>query len=130
MPCDCPENRPRPNSPAECAYLVHSGGPPHGLYRLVDQAIPADVELVHGRPMVHPDGSLEFTGPPPAIPGYWQEGLRLYPAWPPCTLRMLRVQVVNGVLGIAGICGNPEAGQFSLEITTDNCRNCPTRRSP
>jgi hypothetical protein len=97
------------------------------FYRLVEHAIP-DVEMVHGRPTVHPDGSLEFPGPPPAIPGYRSEGSRLYPAWPPCTLRMLRVQVVGGVLSIAGLCGNPEAEQFSREVTPDSCQSCPVRR--
>jgi len=127
MPCDCPEDQPRPNSPAGCAYLAHSGGPLCGLYRLVEQAIPADAQLVHGRPTVHPDGSLEFPGPPPALSGYRREGSRLHPAWPPCALRMLKVQVVDGVLTIEGVCGNPEAGQFSLEVALEHCRNCPTR---
>ncbi len=112
-----------------CNYLVYSGGPLTSFYRLVEQAIP-DVELVHGRPTVHPDGSLEFPGPPPALPGYRQQGPRLYPAWPPCALRMLRVQVVDGVLSIAGICGNPAAESFSREIAGDRCRKCPTRQDP
>ena len=129
MPCDCPENRPRPNSPARCAYLAHSGGPLHGLYRLVEQAIPADVELAHGRPIVHPDGSLEFTGPPPALPGYRQRGSRLFPAWPPCTLRILKVQITDGLLSIEGVCGNAEAEQFSREVTLDQCEKCLARRS-
>ena len=38
------------------------------FYRLVEHALP-DVEMAHGRPKVHADGSLEFAGPPPAIPG-------------------------------------------------------------
>jgi hypothetical protein len=126
MPCDCPEDRPRSSSPARCSYLAYSGGPLPSFYCLVEQGIP-DVEMVHGRPTVHPDGSLEFVGPPPALPGYRQEGSRLYPAWPPCTVRMLRVEVIDGVLYIAGICGNPEAGQFSLEVTVDQCRNCLAR---
>ena len=41
---------------------------------------------------------------------------------------MLRVQVVDGVLNIAGLCGNPEAGQFSLEVTPEHCQNCHARR--
>ena len=86
----------RPNPAGGCNYLCCSGGPPAGIYRLVEAAIP-DVEMVHGRPTVHPDGSLEFAGTPPTIPGYRQEGLRLYPAWPPCRMRMLRVQVIEGV---------------------------------
>ena len=95
----------------------------------MEHAIP-DVEMAHGRPTVHPDGSLEFPGPPPAIPGYRPEGSRLYPAWPPCTLRMLRVQVVDGVLDIAGICGGPVAAPFSLEVTLDQCSKCATRQLP
>ena len=67
--------------------------------------------------------------PPPAIPGYRPEGSRLCPAWRPCALRMLRVQVIDGVLGIAGLCGNPQAEQFSLEIAPDPCQSCPVRRS-
>jgi hypothetical protein len=128
MPCDCPEDQPRPKPAGGCNYLTYSGGPVASFYRLVEQAIP-DVDLVHGRPTVHPDGSLEFATPPPALSGYRQEGSRLYPAWPPCPLRMLRVQVVDGVLNIAGLCGNPGAEQFSRELTLDNCRSCPVRRS-
>ena len=85
MPCNCPDDKSAPPVPRSgCAYLVHSGGPASNLYSLVEHAIP-DVEMAHGRPKVHPDGSLEFPGPPPAIPGYRLEGSRLYPAWPPCT---------------------------------------------
>ena len=128
MPCNCPEEPPRPNSPTGCAYLAHSDGRLHGIYRLVEQAIPAGVPLVHGRPIVHGDGSLEFPSPPPAITGYRQEGSRLYPAWPPCALRMLRVQVIDGVLGVAGICGNAEAGPFTSEVTVNECQECRVRR--
>jgi hypothetical protein len=129
MPCNCPDDKSVPPVPQSlCAHLVHSGGPMSNLYRLVEHAIP-DMEMVHGRPKVHPDGSLEFPGPPPTIPGYRPEGARLYPAWPPCTLRMLRVQVVGGVLCIAGLCGNPEAEQFSLEVAPDQCHKCPARRA-
>ena len=124
-----PRRQERSACPAKrCAYLVHSGGPASNLYSLVEHAIP-DVEMDHGRPKVHPDGSLEFPGPPPAIPGYRLEGSRLYPAWPLCTLRMLRVQVVGGVLDIAGICGNPAAEHFSREAALDQCRTCPVRQS-
>jgi len=97
------------------------------FYRLVEHAIP-DVEMVHGRPTVHPDGSLEFPGPPPAIPGYRSEGSRLYPTWLPCTLRMLKVHVVDGTLEIAGLCGTPQAERFSLEVSPDQCQSCPVRR--
>jgi hypothetical protein len=128
MPCDCPEDQPRPKPAGGCNYLIYSGGPVAAFYRLVEQAIP-DVELVHGRPTVHPDGSLEFASPPPALSGYRQEGSRLCPAWPPCSLRMLRVQVVDGVLSVAGLCGNPGAEQFSRELALDDCRSCPIRRS-
>ena len=127
MPCDCPEEQPRPIPQGGCNYLVHSGGPLSNLYRLVEHIIP-DVEMTHGRPTVHSDGSLEFPGPAPAIPGYRPEGSRLYPTWPTCTLRMLRVQVVDRLLNIAGLCGNPEAGQFSLEVTPEHCQNCHARR--
>ena len=125
MPCDCPEERPRPAPTGGCNYLAYSGGPLSSFYRLVEQAIP-NVEIIHGRPTVHADGSLEFVGLPPVLPGYRQQGPRLYPAWPPCTLRMLRVQVVDGVLGIAGICGSPEAESFSREVALDQCRECRT----
>jgi len=97
------------------------------FYRLVEHAIP-DVAMAHGRPIVHPDGSLEFPGPPPELAGYRREGLRLHPVWPPCTLRMLKVQVVNGVLSIAGLCGTPGAERFSREVTLEQCRSCPVRR--
>jgi len=128
MPCGCPDDQPRRPTPSgSCNYLVYSGGPLESFYRLVDHAIP-DVEMAHGRPIVHPDGSLEFNGPPPTIPGYRPEGSRLYPIWPPCPLRMLRVQVVDGVLGIAGICGSPAAGQFSLEVAPEQCQKCPACR--
>jgi len=96
------------------------------FYRLVEHAIP-DVELPHGRPTVQPDGSLEFPGPPPAIPCYLPKGSRLSPAWPPCTLRMLRVQVLDGVLNVVGICGSPKAERFSHEVTLDQCQTCPVR---
>jgi hypothetical protein len=126
MPCDCPEDRPtRPVG--GCNYLLYSGGSLPAFYRLVEHAIP-DVEMAHARPTVHPDGSLEFAASPPAIPGYRQEGPRLYPNLQPCLLRMLRVQVVNGILDIAGICGNPEAGHFSGEVTPEQCQRCPVRQ--
>lgn len=128
MPCDCPEDQPRPTPAGGCNYLVYSGGPWSSFCRLVEQAIP-DVEMINGRPTVHHDGSLEFPGSSPALPGYRQQGPRLYPAWPPCTLRMLRVQVVDSMLNIAGICGRPEAEHFTHEATPDQCRNCPARQS-
>lgn len=128
MPCDCPEDQPRPMPTGGCNYLVYSGGPWTSFYRLVEQAIP-DVEMAHGRPTVHPDGSLRFPGTPPVIPGYRAEGLRLCPAWPSCALRMLKVQVIDGVLSIVGICGNPEAGQFNQEATPDQCQDCPARQA-
>jgi len=128
MPCDCPDERPRPMPTGGCNYLVYSGGPLSSFYRLVEQAIP-DVELAHGRPTVHPDGSLEFPGPSPTLAGYRQEGPRLCPAWSPCTMRTLRVEVVDGVLNITGVCGNPAAEHFSHEATPNQCRNCPARRS-
>lgn len=127
-PCNCPEDQPRPVAAGGCNYLTYSGGPLGSFYRLVEQAIP-DVELIHGRPTVHPDGSLEFSGPPPALSGYRQDGSRLYPAWPHCLLRMLRVQVIDGVLGVAGLCGNPDAEPFSGEAALEQCQNCPVRRS-
>jgi hypothetical protein len=82
----------------------------------MEQAIPPDVELTHSRATVHTDGSLEFTGPPPALSRNRHEGSRLYPAWPPCVLRMLRVQVFDGLLSVEGICGSPEAGQFTRTV--------------
>jgi hypothetical protein len=128
MPCNCPDDRPRTIPPAACAYLAPSGGPPHSLYRLVEQAIPADAELVHGRPRVHSDGSLEFTGIPPALSGYRQEGSLLHPAWPPCTLRILKVQITDGLLNIEGICGNAEAEPFSSEVAVEQCQKCLARQ--
>ncbi len=128
MPCDCPEDEPRPTPTGGCNYLVYSGGPLERFYRLVEQAIP-DVKLAHGRPTVHPDGSLEFSGPPPTLAGYRQEGQRLYAAWLPCALRMLRVQVIDGVLGIAGLCGTPEAEHFDQEVAPNQCQDCPVRRA-
>jgi hypothetical protein len=129
MPCDCCEDQPRPIPAGGCNYLVYSGGPPASFYRLVEQAIP-DVEMAHGRPTGHPDGSLEFRGPPPALVGYRPEGQRLYPAWPPCTSRILRVEVMDGTLGIAGNCGSPEAEQFSRDVTVEQCQDCPVCRRP
>lgn len=129
MPCDCPDDQPRRPTPSgSCNYLLYSGGPPASFYRLVEQAIP-DVEMAHGRPVVHPDGSLEFTGPPPALTGYRPVGRRFVPDWPPCTLRMLRVQVVDGTLSIAGICGGPTAAPFSLEVMPAQCQDCPARQA-
>ena len=126
MPCDCPEEQLHPTPTGGCNYLVYSGGPMSSFYRLVEQAIP-DVELVHGRPTIHPDGTLEFSGPPPALAGYRQEGQRLVPAWPPCALRMLRVQVANSELAIDGICGNPAVEHFGQTTTLDQCQKCPAR---
>jgi len=128
-PCNCPDQSDvRPVAVGGCNYVAYSGNSPVGLYRLVEQAIP-DAEMAHGRPVVHSDGSLEFPGTPPAIPNYRQDGTRLYPTWPPCRGRMLRVQVVDGVLGIAGICGNLAAEQFSLEVRPDACQSCATRQA-
>ena len=128
QPCGCPEDQSRPLPTGGCNYLIYSGGPTVSFYRLVEHAIP-NVEMTHGRPTVHPDGSLEFAGPPPALVGYRQEGPRLRPAWPSCTLRMLRVQVLEGVLSIAGICGSPGARHFSHEVALDQCQHCSTRLS-
>jgi len=129
MPCDCPDDQPGRAVPTGgCNYIVCTGGSSDGLYRLVEQAIP-DVELAHGRPIIFSDGSLEFPESPPTLPGYRTEGRRLYPVWSPCPHRMLRVQVIDKTLQIAGICGNPEAGQFGEEATPDQCQNCPTRQA-
>lgn len=129
MPCsDCPDAQSRPSTPAGCNYLAYSGGPLHSLYRLLDQAIPANVELIHGRPTVHLDGSLDFAGDPPILAGYGREGSRLYPVWPPCTLRLLAVQVVDRTLTVKGVCASPDAEHFSLEVTVDQCQNCPISR--
>ena len=77
MPCNCPDDKIAPPLPQSgCAYLVHSGGPVSNLYRLVEHAIP-DVEMAHGRPTVHADGSLEFPGPPARHP--WLPAGRLSP---------------------------------------------------
>ncbi len=127
MPCDCPDELPRPLPNGGCNYLVYSGGPLSSFYRLVGEAIP-DVELAHGRPTICPDGSLEFAGLPPGLTGYRQEGQRLYPDWPPCSLRMLRVQVVNRVLTIEGICGGSDAEHFTREVGAAHCQTCPVRR--
>lgn len=128
MPCNCPDDRPaRPNPVGGCNYLCYSGGSAAGIYALVGEALP-DVEMTHGRPVVHLDGSLEFPGPPPEILGYRQQGNRLYPAWPPCALRMLRIQVIDGVLIIAGVCGSPRAEQFGQETKPDDCGICPSRQ--
>ena len=128
MPCHCPDDRP-PAPVAGCNYLVYSGGPLAGFYRLIEQAIP-DVEMAHGRPTVHADGSLEFAGAPPAIVGYRQEGSRLCPAWPPCTLRMLKIHVTGGLLNIVGICGDPKSERFCLEIEGNQCQICDARQIP
>lgn len=127
MGCKCPDDVSLPRG--SCNYLVYSGGPVERFYRLVAQVIPEDAELTHGLPVVHDDGSLEFPGTAPTIAGYRLEGSRLHPVWPPCVLRMLRVQVVDGVLNIAGICGNPATRQFSLEVVPDPCQKCTSRRA-
>jgi hypothetical protein len=123
MGCECPDDVPLPQG--SCNYLIHSGGSIERLYRLVGHIIPNDAELTHGRPIVHDDGSLEFPGDPPELTGYRREGSHLYPAWPPCTLRMLQVQVAYAVLHIAGICGNPRMDDFGFEVSLDQCRKCP-----
>jgi hypothetical protein len=128
MPCDCPEDQPRPVPTGGCNYLVYSGGPMASFYRLVEHAMP-NAEMAHGRPTVHPDGSLEFPGSPLVIPGYRPEGSRLVPAWSLCALRMLRVQVIDGVLRIAGICGGPAAAPFTQEVTPERCQACPARQA-
>lgn len=129
MSCsDCPDAQPRPSAPVGCNYLAYSGGPLHSLYRLLDQAIPVNVGLLHGRPTIYPDGSLEFTGIPPILAGYRREGSRLYPVWPPCMMRMLKVQVVDGLLTVTGICANAESERFSLEVAVDQCQTCKVRQ--
>jgi len=70
LPCNCPEDQWRPASSGGCDYL-YSGGPLSSFYRFMEQAIPPDVELTHSRPTVHPNGSLEFGGAPPALSRYW-----------------------------------------------------------
>jgi len=127
MPCDCPEDQPQPIPQGGCNYLIYSGGPMANFYRLVEHAMP-DVEMSHGRPNVHPDGSLEFPDTPPALSGYRAEGSRRLPIWPSCALRMLRVQVIDSTLHVDGICGGPTAAPFSLEITPDQCQGCPARQ--
>lgn len=125
MGCGCPEPGPLPNG---CNYIIYSGGPIENVYRLVGQAIPADAELTHGRPTVHADGSLEFTGDPPILPGYRREGSRLHPLWPACTLRMLGIQIIDQSLTVKGVCGCPKSEHLGLEITVDQCQNCPNAR--
>ena len=78
MPCDCPEDQPRPTPAGGCNYLVYSGGPLASFYRLVEHAIP-DVEMAHGRPTVHPDGSLEFPGLRPPSPDTGRKALASTP---------------------------------------------------
>ena len=124
MPCNCSDDRPGSSSPTGCAYLAYSGGPLDSIYCLVEQAIPPDAKLIHGRPMVFPDGSLEFPGPPPPLSGYRENGSRLYPVWPPCALRILKVEVIEGLLRVEGVCGKPDAAQFSREVTVARCCEC------
>jgi len=125
MPCDCPEDRLVPTG--DHNYLVCANGSLANFYRLVEQAIP-DIEMTHGRPTAHPDGSLDFPDTPPAIPGYRQDGFRLYPTWPPCKMRILRIQVVDKTLQITSLCGNPGTEQFG-QVVIDQCQNCHARPS-
>jgi hypothetical protein len=125
MGCGCPESGPMPSG---CNYVIYSGGPLQNVYRLVGHAIPADANLTHGHPTVHSDGALEFAGDPPILSGYRQEGPRLYPVWPPCTLRMLGIQVIDQSLTVKGVCGCPEAEHLGLEVTVDQCQNCSNAR--
>jgi hypothetical protein len=127
MGCGCPEPAPVPNG---CNYIIYSGGPIENVYRLVEHAIPADAELTHGRPTVCTDGSLEFAGDPPILSGYRREGLRLCPIWPPCALRMLKVQVLDNQLAVDGMCGNPKTEHFGHEVTLEQCQECSVRQSP
>jgi hypothetical protein len=126
MDCGCPDPDPVPSG---CNYIACSGGPIQTVYRLVEQAIPADADLVHGRPQVHEDGSLEFAHKPPMLSGYQRKGLRLVPVWPPCRLRMLKVECVDKALTIEGICGNPEGEHLGRLVTLDQCRKCSKRQA-
>ena len=126
MDCGCPE--PGPVS-SGCNYVIYSGGPIENVYRLVEHAIPADTNMIHGRPQVHPDGSLEFANDPPTLSGYQKKGLRLVPVWPPCVLRMLKVQVIDGRLTIAGVCSHLETTTLGGEVTPEQCEQCPIRQA-
>ena len=59
----------------------------------------------------------------PRNPGIRMEGSRLSPVWPPCLQRMLRVQVVDGVLDIAGLCGSPEGKHLVARLSRINVRS-------
>jgi len=58
MGCECKD---KPIADA-CNCIVYSGGPMRHFYKLVGELIPDDAELSHSHPIVHDDGSLEFTG--------------------------------------------------------------------
>jgi hypothetical protein len=126
MGCECPDDIPL--SQGNCNYLIYSGGPIERLYRLVAHVISKDAELVHGHPVVHNDGSLEFPGEPPTLSGYRRDDSRLYPIWPSCAMRMLKAQIEGGALTIMGICCSPRGDHFSLEISLDQCLKCLTRQ--
>jgi hypothetical protein len=128
MGCECPDDIPRPRG--SCIYFIYSGGPFQRLNQLVAEAVSEHMEQSYGRPVVHDDGSLEFPGESPKLSGYRRDGSCLYPAWPPCTLRILKVQVVEGVLTIMGICGRPNVEHFSLEVCLDQCQECSARQPP
>jgi len=42
---------------------------------------------------------------------------------------MLQVQILDGLLNITGICGNPESRYFRQEAALDQCRNRAVRAS-
>jgi hypothetical protein len=123
MGCKCPDDVPLFRG--SCSYLVYSDGPVERFYRLIAQVIPDNAELTHARPIVHDDGSLEFPGEPPALSGYRRDGCRLCPVWPCCKMRMLKIQIVRGLLTVTGICGNPRMDDFGFEISLDQCQKCP-----
>ena len=125
MDCGCPG---KDLIRSTCNHIAYSSGPLESVYLLVSQVIPDDVAMKHGRPKVHPDGSLEFPDTPPELSGYELQDGRLLPVWPPCVARMLRVEVIDGILKLTGVCSCIESNHLALDVTTDDCEKCAHRK--
>lgn len=126
MGCECKD---KPIADA-CNCIVYSGGPMRHFYKLVGELIPDDAELSHSHPIVHDDGSLEFSGEPPKLTGYKRQGNTMYPIWPQCASRMITVKVSTGALTINGLCGNPTNERIGNRVSLETCQACNHRRIP
>lgn len=129
-------NCPDANTPTGVLFIVYAGGPPHTPFAAMRAAVPNDTIIRRYRPVVHPDGRIEYNRDVPAPPV--PEGYRandpwiLQPVWVSCIFRGYRVQTLDdGTLKIEASCFQAKSGTRGHEIiTNDFCHNCPVRNGP